>query len=290
MNYGLSFAALTAAIVHTFLFNRKEIWYRWKVAKDQEPDVHMKLMSKYTEAPEWWYAALFIASIALGLATTLGFPSQLPWWAFFVSNIIAFVFVIPTCMILATTNIALALNVLSPFLAGFMIPGKPIGVMVFKVYSTITLGQAQTYCGDLKLAHYMKVPPKTVFMCQLIATIWASFVQIAVMNWTLGNIEDVCTTTQSASFTCPNGKTFFSSSITWGVIGPNRMFGPGAIYTSMQWYWLVGALLPIIFYILARLFPRSPARLLNAPVMLGAMGWLPPYVPVPPHRPFPYPS
>lgn len=35
-----------------------------------------------------------------------------------------------------------ALNVLSPFLAGFMIPGKPIGVMVFKVFSTITLGQA----------------------------------------------------------------------------------------------------------------------------------------------------
>lgn len=38
------------------------------------------------------------------------------------------------------TNVAL--NVLSPFLAGFMIPGKPIGVMVFKVFSTITLGQA----------------------------------------------------------------------------------------------------------------------------------------------------
>jgi hypothetical protein len=36
----------------------------------------------------------------------------------------------------------IALNVLSPFLAGFMIPGKPIGVMVFKVFSTITLGQA----------------------------------------------------------------------------------------------------------------------------------------------------
>ena len=36
----------------------------------------------------------------------------------------------------------IALNVLSPFLAGFMIPGKPIGVMIFKVFSTITLGQA----------------------------------------------------------------------------------------------------------------------------------------------------
>ena len=29
-------------------------------------------------------------------------------------------------------------------------------------------------------------------MCQVVATIWACFVQIAVMNWTLGNIEDAC--------------------------------------------------------------------------------------------------
>lgn len=43
---------------------------------------------------------------------------------------------------MCATLIYTALNVLSPFLAGFMIPGKPIGVMVFKVFSTITLGQA----------------------------------------------------------------------------------------------------------------------------------------------------
>jgi len=100
-----------------------------------------------------------------------------------------------------------------------MIPGKPIGVMVFKVFSTITLGQAyvhytipkhqsiskksahtfyrQYFCQDLKIAHYMKVPPRVTFMCQVVATIWACFVQIAVMNWTLGNIENVCASSVS---------------------------------------------------------------------------------------------
>lgn len=38
----------------------------------------------------------------------------------------------------------------------------------------------------------MKIPPKVTFWCQVMATIWAAFVQIAVMNWTLGNIPDVC--------------------------------------------------------------------------------------------------
>lgn len=126
------------------------------------------------------------------------------------------------------------------------------------------------------MAHYMKVPPITVFACQVVASIWACFVQVATMNWALGAIDGVCTTTQSAHYTCPNGKTFFASSITWGVIGPRRMFGGGSIYEAIQYYWLLGALLPVVFYALIWKFPRSPVRLLNAPVMLGAMAWLPP--------------
>ena len=104
-----------------------------------------------------WYAILFVTSVAMGLGVALGYSTQLPWWTYFVSIILALVFVIPCCMILGIANILLSLNVISPFLAGFMIPGKPIGVMIFKVYSTIVLGQAQTYTSDLKFAHYMKV-------------------------------------------------------------------------------------------------------------------------------------
>lgn len=145
LNYGLSFAALMASLVHVGLFHGKEIWYRYKAARNQEPDIHLKLIKKYDEAPEWWYMALFLFSLALGLGTVLGYDSQLPWWGFFISIIIAFVFVIPTCMIMAVSNIMLSLNVISPFIAGFIFPGRPIGVMIFKVFSTITLGQAQTY-------------------------------------------------------------------------------------------------------------------------------------------------
>ncbi|KAI0009733.1 OPT family small oligopeptide transporter [Xylariaceae sp. FL0662B] len=280
LNYGLSFAALTAALVHAGLFHGKEIWYRFRAAREQEPDIHLKMMKKYTDAPEWWYVALFTTSVALGLGSTLGYDSQLPWWAFFVSIIIALAFVIPTCMILAISNILLSLNVVSPFLAGFMIPGRPIGVMIFKVFSVITLGQAQTYSADLKLAHYMKVPPKITFWCQVVASIWAVFVQIAVMNWTLGTIPDVCSSTQKDHFTCPNGRAFFSSSIVWGVIGPERMFGPGSLYVNFNWFWLIGAGLPVVFWFLVRMTRIDFVRDLNAPIMLGAMSWLPPATPL----------
>ena len=78
LNYGLSFAALTAAIVHVVLFHRKELWHRFKASREQEPDIHLTLMKRYNEAPDWWYAALFLFSIALGLAGVLAYDSQLP--------------------------------------------------------------------------------------------------------------------------------------------------------------------------------------------------------------------
>ncbi|KAI1089830.1 OPT family small oligopeptide transporter [Rostrohypoxylon terebratum] len=285
LNYGLSFAALMASLVHVGLFHGKEIWYRYRAARNQEPDIHLKLMKKYDEAPEWWYTVLFLFSLALGLGTVLGYDSQLPWWGFLISIIIAFVFVIPTCMIMAVSNIMLSLNVISPFIAGFIFPGRPIGVMIFKVFSTITLGQAQTYgtydsTSDLKLAHYMKVPPRVTFWCQVVASIWAVFVQIAVMNWTLGAIPEVCSSTQPSHFTCPNGRAFFSSSIVWGVLGPERMFGPGSMYVNFNWFWLIGAVTPVILWVLGRKMKIGLARHLNAPILFGAMAWLPPATPI----------
>lgn len=99
LNYGLSFAALIAALVHCALFHGKEIYSRFREAKSQQPDVHMKLMAKYRDAPDWWYWILFTISTALGLATVLAYDSQLPWWGYFVAVILALVFILPTCII-----------------------------------------------------------------------------------------------------------------------------------------------------------------------------------------------
>ncbi|KAK5118448.1 hypothetical protein LTR62_002962 [Meristemomyces frigidus] len=151
---------------------------------------------------------------------------------------------------------------------------------MFKVFSTIMLGQAQTYAGDLKLAHYMKIPPRITFACQVAAMLWAVFVQVAVMNWTLGAILNVCSPDQTSNFTCPNGRTFFSSSIVWGLIGPERMFGKGSTYVASNWFWLLGALLSVAFYAISRTSTSKYARYLHAPVMIGAMAWLPPATPL----------
>ena len=59
MSYGLSFAAISSLIVHTYLHNRKQIWKQYRNSTTENPDIHMKLMRRYKEAPTWWYMSLF---------------------------------------------------------------------------------------------------------------------------------------------------------------------------------------------------------------------------------------
>ncbi|KAF2753428.1 OPT family small oligopeptide transporter [Pseudovirgaria hyperparasitica] len=288
ISYGLSFAALTAVLVHTALYHGRELRYRLRTARAQDPDIHLRMMLKYPEVPDGWYAAIFAAALAAGLALCLAFDTHTPWWAFLASNALSILWTIPSSMLSATSNIVLTLNVLGSFIAGHALPGRPVAVIIFKVYATITLARANKFSADLKLGHYMKLPPRTTFAAQVVATAWAALVQLAVTNWSLANIPAVCTPTQKSRFSCPQGTAFYTNSIVWGLVGPTRMFGSSqsAIYTAVHYYWLLGALLPIAFYVLAHHTPAFLARytrhlhVLNAPVMLGAMAWLPPATPL----------
>lgn len=44
--YGVSFGALSAVIVHTILFHGKEIIERARLARNQDADIHLKMMRK----------------------------------------------------------------------------------------------------------------------------------------------------------------------------------------------------------------------------------------------------
>lgn len=177
-------------------------------------------MLKYREAPDWWYGVLFAILFALGIVTCVVWDTHMPWWSFIVSQIIAAAFIIPIGMIQAVTNVQIGLNVITEFIVGYMTPGRPLAMMMFKMFGYITMSQALAFCQDLKLAHYLKVPPRTIFWAQVAATFWTSIVQIAVMNWALGNISDVCQATQSDSYTCPNAEVFYTASGRLTFINP----------------------------------------------------------------------
>lgn len=58
----------------------------------------------------------------------------------------------------------ITLNLLAQIIPGVALPGNPLANMVFKAYSVQTLTEATAFVQDLKLGHYIKVPPRATFL------------------------------------------------------------------------------------------------------------------------------
>lgn len=66
LTYAMGFAALISTVTHVALFYGPDVWNRARNAKYDEPDIHLKLMRKYKEVPEWWFLSIFAISFASG--------------------------------------------------------------------------------------------------------------------------------------------------------------------------------------------------------------------------------
>ena len=136
MAYGLSFAAISALVSHTAIFHGREIWARWKSSRGELDDIHMKMMRKYKLVPEWWYAAVLVTMVAFSFASIYGYPTEMTWYSLVLAFAISFFWTVPIGMVQAFTNIQLGLNVFTEFIIGYLQPGHPVAMMMFKVCST----------------------------------------------------------------------------------------------------------------------------------------------------------
>lgn len=138
--------------------------------------------------------------------------------------------------------------------------------------------QAVTFLQDFKLGHYMKIPPRTMFMAQVVGTVIACITYLGTAWWLLETITDICDATASDSvWTCPSDHVFYDASVIWGLIGPRRIFGNLGTYEAVNWFFLVGAIAPILVWLAAKAFPQQEwIRLINMPVLIGATGMMPP--------------
>jgi hypothetical protein len=59
------------------------------------------------------------------------------------------------------------LNVITEYAMGLVMPGYPIANVCFKTYGYMSMSQAVAFLSDFKLGHYMKIPPKSMFLVQV---------------------------------------------------------------------------------------------------------------------------
>ncbi|KAG0697046.1 OPT oligopeptide transporter protein-domain-containing protein [Suillus ampliporus] len=244
----------TATIVHCFIHFRKQIWHQARRSLGEQADIHARLMSRYPQVPEWWYLSLFALMFALGVISIEIWPTEMPVWAFVIALLIAFTYVIPCGMIQAITNQQIGLKCstlvrdINPpdlLLPRYALPGKPVAMMLFKTFGYISMTQALTFTSDFKLGHYMKIPPRKMFWCQIVATVVAGTAQLGVQAWMFSTIPDMCAPTQKDGFTCPSTEVFGTASIIWDPL------------PALLAFFIIGAITPIMGWLAMNRYPNS---------------------------------
>ncbi|KAI3850738.1 hypothetical protein MKW98_030798 [Papaver atlanticum] len=283
MSYGVGFATLSATLVHVCLFHGREIMEQAKSAfKEKKMDIHTRLMTKYKQVPEWWFVCILIVTVAVTIFSCEYFNTQLQlrWWGVLFACGIAFFFTLPIGIIAATTNQAPGLNIITEYVIGLIIPGQPVANICFKTYGYISMTQALTFLQDFKLGHYMKIPPRAMFMAQVVGTVIAAIVYLGTAWWLIETVPNFCNTKllpSDSPWTCPADHVFYDASVIWGLIGPRRIFGDLGTYSGINWFFLVGAIAPVLVWLAHKRYPAQKwIRLIHMPVLMGATASMPP--------------
>ncbi|KAJ1027648.1 hypothetical protein NDA16_002032 [Ustilago loliicola] len=213
------FALITAAVVHTTLYHGKFVLDRLRGRRMMPDDVHARLMRKYPSVPSWWYVAVLVSGLGMSVLLTSAYGTGLPIWALCLAILIPVAYMLPFGFIFAMSGLPAGVNLVSELLASWLLPGKPLPVMMFKTISQQTTTFGLLFSQDQKLAHYMKIAPHNIFFVQILSIVVNSMVQILAKDYLRDHVEGLCDPNQPQRFTCPTVNIFYTASIIWGAIG-----------------------------------------------------------------------
>lgn len=280
ISYAANFAAVSSSIIHVIIYHGKQVMEILKSKDLLKPDIHYKLMKNYKKISKFYYLMFFlICLLCSSLLNRFSLNNSLGYWGIPIACGIGVILTIPNGIIYALTTQFIPVHVVAEALGGLIYPGDAVGNMIFKTYSFQTCYQAVTYLYYLKLGHYLKLPPRAVFLVIVVGTLWAALINTLVAYDLMTRIEGLCTTkVLHGGWSCEISKVFSHSSTLWGLVGTWRMFGPKTEYFPILYSFLIGFLLPVPFYFISRYFPFL--KKIHIPLILSSIALLPPIFPL----------
>lgn len=173
---------------------------------DHTLDPHYRLMLRngYKDTAQWWWAAILIASFAVGLGCLYAMKSTLPWWGFIVGNLLTLLFMLFFGAQYGLTGFSFNTQPVFQMLAGYMFPGKPLASewsltfflyiytfspvvltrlldLYFTCFTYNSLGMGQVLAKDLRLAQNTHVSPRCTFFVQVLGCIIGALFNFVMM-------------------------------------------------------------------------------------------------------------
>lgn len=75
--------------------------------------------------------------------------------------------------------------------------------------------EGMSFVQDQKLGHYMKIPPRSTFIAQLLGSLVSCFVMVGTKTLLFSYIPGMCDEDRTDHLTCAVTRTFFTSSVIW---------------------------------------------------------------------------
>ncbi|CAF3574204.1 unnamed protein product [Rotaria sordida] len=270
---GFTFAGMSALIVHTIFYHGKSIVEQFRSnLSNKNNDIHAKLMSHYPEVAEWWYYIMLLLSFLIALLLCY-FTEIMPASLLPVSLLLTIIFALPTGIITAITNMTMTAIVASDVISSLIVLGNPIAYLTFRTFAYTCQNQVLIYLMNSKIGHYMKIPPRIVFPLFILASIITSIIQYITAIYLLNHLPHICTS-KNPVWRCLSLQSTHTSSIIFGVTGS---FIWSSQYSSMLYGFLIGTILPILSWLLWKIFPHIKwLALINFPIFLMATTNFPP--------------
>lgn len=268
--YGIGFAVLTSAITTVILFHSDDIRMAMDARTKASTDAHVEMMEKsYAKVPASWYIMIGTSMTIAAIYVVVAYPLQIPVWGLAVALALALCFTIPLGIIKATSNTAIGLHAITELTAGLLFPGKPLANVVFKVYGYMTMHQCLDLAADLKLGIYAKIPPKDMFISQVLGTAIGGVVNYIFIRLVIADKREYLDGTiadPTGQWTGRKPELFYSGSVVWGLIGPFRFFS--GKYKYLYLGIPLGAVLPFIPWYLSKRYPKWSWEYFSVPLFL----------------------
>ncbi|KAK3343362.1 OPT superfamily oligopeptide transporter [Neurospora tetraspora] len=239
-----------------------------------EGDPHYAAMRAYKEVPSFWYFSILAISILIGLICCYQQKTGLPWWAFLLAVLLAWILTVMFACMYGIVGFYYQPTSAVQMIGAYMVPRRPVANMMFTLYGSNALVQAIQMLGDLKLAQYAKLPPRATFLAQILGTCAGSVFNWVMMNSIVDNRREILLSVQGTNiWSGQNVQTFNAQAVAWGGAA-NEIFGRHGTYWMVPMGLFFGIFAPMPFWIGHKYFPQLKLNYFNTFIICTWLGWL----------------
>ena len=268
-----TFASLSSVFVHTFLYHGKSLWkqLRTRSLNEKGNDIHCRLIGLYGDVPDWWFLVISILAIVV-LMIVSDVSGMIAWYNVLFALVVPVIFVLPFGMVTSITGQLIqnqGVYFVMVIIVSSLWSGNQSKMMTFLAIGYTSYCQTLYLVSNMKLGHYMKIPPRILFFVQALTCFICSSFGTGIQYYfyaTQRYYEQKGAYVYYSEFDLTN---------VGSAIANNTNFfdSPEGRNLNFLWALLIGCILPIPFYLASRRYKWC--HLIHIPLMLATVSWMP---------------